>query len=174
MYWLYNRDFAYTQRWAGKKFQSKPDILTANLRTLKAGWDFAETNDLLKHSFQFAKLSKAPIPGVYRSVTGNQAAALGLMAAAQKAGLRLYLGSYPITPATDIMHELAKYPDFATVFQAEDEIAAIGAAIGASFGGALAVTTTSGPGFSLKSEFMNLAVMVELPLVIVNVQRAGT
>lgn len=173
IYWLYNRDFSHTQKWVEKKFKSKPDILSANLRTLRAGWDYAEASELLKTSFRFRKSPQAPVPGVYRSVTGNQAAALGLMAAAQRAGLRLYLGSYPITPATDIMHELAKSREFATVFQAEDEIAAIGAAIGASFGGALAATTTSGPGFSLKSEFMNLAVMVELPLVIVDVQRAG-
>ncbi|MBK7961109.1 MAG: 2-oxoacid:acceptor oxidoreductase subunit alpha [Bdellovibrionales bacterium] len=173
IYWLFNRDFSYTEKWVEKKFKTKPDILSANLRTLRAGWDYAESSDLLKTTFRFKKSTQVPVPGVYRSVTGNQAAALGLMAAAQRAGLRLYLGSYPITPATDIMHELAKSRDFATVFQAEDEIAAIGAAIGASFGGALAATTTSGPGFSLKSEFMNLAVMVELPLVIVDVQRAG-
>ena len=175
IYWLFNRDPSGTIRWIERKFKAKPDILEGNKRALQAGMKFAAESGAFECSYRFKGNStgKNPQPGVYRSVTGNQAAALGLIAASQKSGLPLYLGSYPITPATDIMHELIKYREFATVFQAEDEIAAIGAAIGASFGGALAATTTSGPGFSLKSEFMNLAVMVELPLIIVDVQRAG-
>jgi 2-oxoglutarate ferredoxin oxidoreductase subunit alpha len=171
--WFYNRNPEYAIKWMTKKFQNKPDILKANLMTLEGGLSFGETAPAFSHRWGLKKSSQNLKAGTYRNVSGNQAAALGLMAAAEKSGLRLFLGSYPITPATDIMQELTKFPDFATVFQAEDEIAAIGAAIGASFGGALATTTTSGPGFSLKSEFMNLAVMTELPLVIVDVQRAG-
>lgn len=171
--WLYQRTPDYAFKWLEKKFGKKTDILKANLRTLEGGLQFGETSEAIPHRWNLTKSTQVKTPGVYRNITGNQAAAMGLMAAAERAQLRLFLGSYPITPATDIMHELTKYPDQATVFQAEDEIAAIGAAIGASFGGALAATTTSGPGFSLKSEFMNLAVMTELPLVIIDVQRAG-
>ncbi len=173
LYWLYNRDLNYTMKWIEKKFLSKPSIMEANKKALMAGLAYAESHDAFTHSFKIAKSGVTPKPGVYRNISGNQAAALGMIAAAQKSGLKLFLGSYPITPATDIMHELAKHRDFCTVFQAEDEIAAIGATLGASFGGALALTTTSGPGFSLKSEFMNLAMIVELPMVIIDVQRAG-
>jgi 2-oxoglutarate ferredoxin oxidoreductase subunit alpha len=173
VYWLFNRDPRHTRKWIDKKFAKKEVFLRANAKTFEAGIAYANDNPLFTHSFKMKKPKAALAPGTYRNVTGNQAMALGLIAAAQKAGLKLFLGSYPITPATDIMHELVKHRDFATVLQAEDEIAAIGSAIGASFGGALAATTTSGPGFSLKSEFMNLAVMVELPLVIVDVQRGG-
>ncbi|GIL18871.1 MAG: 2-oxoglutarate ferredoxin oxidoreductase subunit alpha [Oligoflexia bacterium] len=171
--WLYNRSPEYSRKWMTKKFERKADILKANMRTFEGGLQFGETCAALNHRWNLKKSGPAPKAGVYRNITGNQAAAMGLMAAAERSGLRLFLGSYPITPATDIMHELSKYPDFATVFQAEDEIAGIGSAIGAAFGGALAATNTSGPGFSLKSEFMNLAVMTELPLVIIDVQRAG-
>lgn len=171
--WMYQRSPNYSYKWMTKKFQNKPDILKANRMTLDAGLVFGETYPTFTNRWDLKKTKKDLKPGVYRNVTGNQAAAFGLMAAAERAGLRLFLGSYPITPATDIMHELTKYPEHATVFQAEDEIAAIGASIGAAFGGALAATNTSGPGFSLKSEFMNLAVITELPLVIIDVQRAG-
>ncbi len=171
--WLYNKSTLATQKWIQKKFASKPEILKANLLALDGGYNYGPTYGNIKHRWIFSDTVTKKVPGTYRNISGNQAIAMGLMAAAQRANLRLFLGSYPITPATDIMHELAKYPDQATILQAEDEIAGIGSAIGAAFGGALAVTTTSGPGFSLKSEFMNLAVMTELPLVIVDVQRAG-
>jgi 2-oxoglutarate ferredoxin oxidoreductase subunit alpha len=173
VYWLFGCNASYSLGWMKRKFAAKPQILEANERAYSAGHEYAACTEQLPHSFALRKEGKARKPGVYRNVTGNQAAALGLIAAARKSGLELFLGSYPITPATDIMQELTRHRDFAKVFQAEDEIAAIGAAIGAAFGGALAATTTSGPGFSLKSEFMNLAVMTELPLVIIDVQRAG-
>lgn len=173
IYWLFNRNPEHTQKWIQKKFAKKELFLKANTLTFEAGMKYAAENEIFDRSFKLKKSTQKIKPGQYRNVTGNHAAALGLIAASQKAGLKLFLGSYPITPATDIMHELVKHRDFATVLQAEDEIAAIGSAIGASFGGALAATTTSGPGFSLKSEFMNLAVMVELPLIIVDVQRGG-
>jgi 2-oxoglutarate/2-oxoacid ferredoxin oxidoreductase subunit alpha len=173
VYWLFNRSKDYTLNWLNKKFKSKPEILEANLKAFEAGWSFGEAGDLFTKSYKLRKSERNIKPGVYRNITGNTAAALGLITAAKRAGLKLFLGSYPITPATDILHELSRHKQFATIFQAEDEIAAIGATLGASFGGALAATTTSGPGFSLKSEFMNLAVMVELPMVIINVQRAG-
>jgi 2-oxoglutarate ferredoxin oxidoreductase subunit alpha len=172
-YWLYRRATATTREWIQRKFGKKPEVAEANLRALQTGWDYGETSEAFSTTYIIRKTARAKKPGTYRYVTGNTAMALGFMAAAQRSGLKLFLGSYPITPATDIMHELAKHPKFATVFQAEDEIAAIGAAIGASYGGNLAITTTSGPGLSLKSEFMNLAVIAELPLVIVDVQRAG-
>jgi 2-oxoglutarate ferredoxin oxidoreductase subunit alpha len=172
-YWLFHRSMETTEKWIMQKFKKKPDVAEANLRVLRAGYNYGEAAELFRVSYEIRKTEKHRGQGLYRYVTGNQAAALGLMAAAQRAGLKLFLGSYPITPATDILHELSKFPEFAKVFQAEDEIAAIGSAIGASFGGALAVTTTSGPGLSLKSEFMNLAVITELPLVIIDVQRAG-
>lgn len=172
-YWLFHRSMETTEKWIAQKFKKKPDVAEANLRVLRAGYNYGEAAELFRVSYEIRKVEKHRPQGLYRYVTGNQATALGLMAAAQRAGLKLFLGSYPITPATDILHELCKYPEFAKVFQAEDEIAAIGSALGASYGGALAVTTTSGPGLSLKSEFMNLAVIAELPLVIVDVQRAG-
>ncbi|MCU0452632.1 MAG: 2-oxoacid:acceptor oxidoreductase subunit alpha [Bacteroidetes bacterium] len=172
MFWMYNRPIEPTVDWIYEKFKNKPDIKEANTRVLKAGWNYGETTEIFKVRYEVgpAKLT----PGKYRNITGNQATAWGLMAAAKKAKLELFLGTYPITPASDILHELSIYKSFGVkTFQAEDEIAGITSAIGAAFGGALATTTTSGPGVALKSEAMGLAVMVELPVVIVNVQRGG-
>lgn len=172
MYWMYNRPIDSTVTWIQKKFASKPDILEANLRVLKAGWNYGETTEIFTVRYTVGKARLAP--GKYRNITGNQATAWGLMAAASKARLDLFLGSYPITPASDILHELSVYKHFGVkTFQAEDEIAGITSAIGASFGGDLGVTTTSGPGVALKTEALGLAVMVELPLVLCNVQRGG-
>ncbi|OFZ20421.1 MAG: 2-oxoglutarate ferredoxin oxidoreductase subunit alpha [Bdellovibrionales bacterium GWB1_55_8] len=171
-YWLFNRSMEQTQKWLKKKFAAKPQLLEANLKVLQAGWNFGNTAEMFSTSYVIRK-QETRKPGTYRYVTGNTAAALGLLAAAKRSGLKLFLGSYPITPATDILHELSKYKQHVTVFQAEDEIAGIGSAVGAAFGGALAVTTTSGPGLSLKTEFLGLACMVELPLVVIDVQRAG-
>jgi 2-oxoglutarate ferredoxin oxidoreductase subunit alpha len=172
MYWMYNRSVDTTVEWIRSKFKSKPDIVEANTRVLKAGWSFAETTEIFNVRYD---VKAASLPrGKYRNITGNTAVALGLVAAASKAKLDLFLGSYPITPASDILHELSMYKEFGVkTFQAEDEIAAITSAIGASFGGALAATTTSGPGVALKTEAIGLALMVELPLLIINVQRGG-
>jgi len=172
-YALFQRSTATTESWLKHKFGSKPEILQANLKTLAHGIDMAKDDRLVPIHFSMKKSSKKRRSGVYRQVTGNTATALGLIAAAHCAGRHLFLGSYPITPATDILHTLCNYPEQATVFQAEDEIAAIGSALGAAYGGSLAATSTSGPGFSLKSEFLNLAVIAELPLLVVNVQRVG-
>ncbi|MGH2567136.1 MAG: 2-oxoacid:acceptor oxidoreductase subunit alpha [Bacteroidota bacterium] len=172
MYWMYNRPMDPTIDWIQKKFANKPEIVEANIRVLKAGWNYGETTEIFAVRYEVApaKLS----PGKYRNITGNQATAWGLMAAAKKANLNLFLGSYPITPASDILHELSAYKHFGVkTFQAEDEIAGIASAIGASFGGELGITTTSGPGVALKSEALGLAVMVELPLIVCNVQRGG-
>ncbi len=172
MYWMYNRPVDSTLDWIKTKFSSKPDIIEANTRVLKAGWNYGETTEIFAVRYEVgpAKLS----PGKYRNITGNEATAWGMMAAAKKANLDLFLGSYPITPASDILHELSLYKNFGVkTFQAEDEIAGVTSAIGASFSGALGVTTTSGPGVALKSEALGLAVMVELPLVVCNVQRGG-
>ena len=171
-YWLYNRSMDPTFRWIGDKFSKKPLIAEANKLALKAGYSYCEATEAFQVSYEIppAKLEK----GHYRSLSGNQAVALGFVTAAQKAGLTLFLGSYPITPASDILHELSQYKDFGVLtFQAEDEIAAITSSIGASYAGALAITTTSGPGMALKTEALGLAVMTELPLVIVDVQRGG-
>jgi len=172
MYWMYNRSIDNTVAWIKAKFKTKPDIVEANTRVLKAGWNFAETTEIFNVRYD---VKAASLPrGKYRNVTGNTAAALGLVVAASKAKLDLFLGSYPITPASDILHELSMFKEYGVkTFQAEDEIAAITSAIGASFGGALAVTTTSGPGVALKTEAIGLAVMVELPLLIINIQRGG-
>jgi 2-oxoglutarate ferredoxin oxidoreductase subunit alpha len=172
MYWMYNRSVDTTVEWIKSKFKNKPDIVEANTRVLKAGWNFAETTEIFNVRYD---VKAASLPrGKYRNVTGNTAVALGLVVAAGKAKLDLFLGSYPITPASDILHELSMYKEYGVkTFQAEDEIAAITSAIGASFGGALAVTTTSGPGVALKTEAIGLAVMVELPLLIINIQRGG-
>ncbi len=172
MYWMYNRSIDNTVAWIKSKFKNKPDIVEANTRVLKAGWNFAETTEIFNVRYD---VKAASLPsGKYRNITGNTAVALGLVVAASKAKLDLFLGSYPITPASDILHELAMYKEYGVkTFQAEDEIAAITSAIGASFGGALAVTTTSGPGIALKTEAIGLAVMVELPLLIINIQRGG-
>ncbi|MSP64619.1 MAG: 2-oxoacid:acceptor oxidoreductase subunit alpha [Ignavibacteria bacterium] len=172
MYWMYNRSIDQSIKWVQNKFKSKPEIVEANIRVLKAGWNFAETTEIftVKYTVEPASLPK----GKYRNITGNSATAIGLVAAAEKANLNLFLGTYPITPASDILHDLSMYKEFnVRTFQAEDEIAAITSTIGASFGGSLAVTTTSGPGIALKTEAIGLAVMVELPLIIINVQRGG-
>ncbi len=172
MYWMYNRPLETTIEWLKGKFKNKPDILEANIRVLKAGWNYSETTEIFSVRYEVGPAKLAP--GRYRNITGNQAVAWGLMTAAKKARLDLFLGTYPITPASDILHELSMYKSHGVkTFQAEDEIAGICSAIGASFGGALGTTTTSGPGVALKTEAIGLAVMVELPLVIVNVQRGG-
>jgi 2-oxoglutarate ferredoxin oxidoreductase subunit alpha len=172
MFWMYERPMETTIKWIETKFADKPDLIQANLRALHAGWNFGETTEMFttRYTVKPANLK----PGLYRNITGNQATAWGLMAAAEKAGLKLFLGSYPITPASDILHELSIHKNFGVkTFQAEDEIAGISSAIGASFTGSLAATTTSGPGMALKTEALSLAIMTELPLIIVNVQRGG-
>ena len=171
-YWLFNRPLEPTVVWLNKKFKGKEDVILANVHSLQAGWNFAEKNPDFKSQFLIDKSALAP--GKYRSITGNQAVALALVVAATKAHLPLFLGSYPITPATDILHAISGYKQYGVKhLQAEDEIAAIASAIGAAFGGSLAVTTTSGPGLSLKTEAIGLAIMTELPLIIIDVQRAG-
>jgi 2-oxoglutarate ferredoxin oxidoreductase subunit alpha len=172
IYWLYNRDLDTTIEYLKDKFKKKESILNSNIDVLKAGYFYGETAELFSSRY---KVEKATMdPGTYRSIMGNQALSMGLIAAAQKSGLQLFLGSYPITPATDILHELSKYKNFnVKTFQAEDEIAGISAAIGASYGGSIGLTTTSGPGMALKTEAMGLAMMLEIPLVIVNIQRGG-
>ncbi|HMJ81148.1 MAG TPA: 2-oxoacid:acceptor oxidoreductase subunit alpha [Candidatus Dormibacteraeota bacterium] len=172
MFWLYERSMEPTVEWIDDKFSKRPVIAEANRRALKAGYAFGETTELFHTQYRVAPARLAP--GTYRNITGNEATALGFVTAAQLAQRPLFYGSYPITPASDILHSLSSYKQFGVrTFQAEDEIAAIGAAIGASYGGALGLTGTSGPGLALKSEALNLAVMVELPLVVVDVQRAG-
>ena len=170
--WLYHRPTQGTIDFLNKKFASKPEILRANIAAFEAGWSFGETTEVFSVQYEVAP---ATMPaGLYRNISGNPALAMGLITAAQKSGLPLFLGTYPITPASDILHELSKHKRFGVAtFQAEDEIAGIGAAIGASYGGALAVTTTSGPGIALKSEAIGLAVTLELPLIVVDVQRGG-
>jgi 2-oxoglutarate ferredoxin oxidoreductase subunit alpha len=169
-YWLYSRPMETTERWIVSKF--KEPYREANLRALRAGYNYAETVELFHERFEVAPMRQEP--GIYRNIMGNQATALGLVVGANKAGLPLFLGSYPITPASDILHYLSGYKTQGVcTFQAEDEIAAITSAIGASFGGALGLTTTSGPGMALKTEAMGLAVMTELPLIVVNIQRGG-
>ncbi|NPA42402.1 MAG: 2-oxoacid:acceptor oxidoreductase subunit alpha [Chlorobi bacterium] len=172
VYWLYGKDPKYTIEFLRKKFKNKPEIVEANIKALKTGWNYAETLELIPVSYI---IDEAPHHAEeYKIITGNTATAWGFLAAAEKAGLQLYLGSYPITPATDILQELSKYRQLDVIaFQAEDEIAGISSAIGASFTGKLAITTTSGPGLALKSEAIGLAVMLEIPLVIVDVQRGG-
>ncbi len=172
IFWMFDRNLEYTINFLNEKFAKKPEIAAANVKTLQAGWNYGDTTELFTNRFavEAAKLA----PGTYRNITGNHAVAIGLIAAAEQAGLELFLGSYPITPASDILHELSKYKsNNVRTFQAEDEIAGICSAIGASYAGKLAVTTTSGPGVSLKAEAMGLALMLEIPLVIVNVQRGG-
>jgi 2-oxoglutarate ferredoxin oxidoreductase subunit alpha len=170
--WLYNRPTEATIRFLETKFAKKPEIAKANIAAFQAGWNYGETTESFSVSYEVKPARLAP--GTYRNITGNQALALGLVAASVRSGLPLFLGSYPITPASDILHELSKHKRFGVrTFQAEDEIAGVGAALGASFGGSLGVTTTSGPGVVLKSETIGLAVATELPLIIVDVQRAG-
>ena len=170
--WLYDRPAEGTLSFLKSKFAGKPEIMAANLAAFQAGWNFGETTEAfsVRYEVKPARLT----PGTYRNISGNTALAYGLIAASQLAGLPLFLGSYPITPASDILHELARHKRFGVrTFQAEDEIGAIGAALGASFGGSLAVTSTSGPGMLLKAETIGLAVSVELPLIVCDIQRAG-
>ncbi|MBC7689243.1 MAG: 2-oxoacid:acceptor oxidoreductase subunit alpha [Aquabacterium sp.] len=172
LYWMYNREMDNTIQFIKDKFGKKPEIFESNVRALQAGYNYGDTTETFttRYTVEKAKME----PGTYRSIMGNQALSYGLIAAAQKSGLQLFLGSYPITPASDILHELSKYKNFGIkTFQAEDEIAAITSSIGASYGGSLGVTTTSGPGMALKAEAMGLAVMLEIPLIIINVQRGG-
>ncbi len=172
LYWLYGRDMDSTTTFLREKFGKKPDIFESNIKVLQAGYNYGETTEAFLTTY---KVEKARMePGKYRSIMGNQALAYGLIAASQKSGLSLFLGSYPITPASDILHELSRHKNFGVrTFQAEDEIAAISSAIGAAYGGSLGVTTTSGPGMALKAEAMGLAVMLEIPLLIIDVQRGG-
>jgi 2-oxoglutarate/2-oxoacid ferredoxin oxidoreductase subunit alpha len=170
--WLYQRPIESTLSYLESRFKKTPEVLEANIRVLKAGYNYGETTEMFASSYEVpaAQIS----PGLYRNITGNSATALGFVAAAVKAGRPLFLGSYPITPASDVLHELSGYKNFPVyTFQAEDEIAGVCSAIGASFGGAIAITTTSGPGMNLKAEAVGLAVKVELPLVITDIQRAG-
>ena len=172
VYWMYDRSTQHTIDFFNKKFKSKPNIIEANTKVLNAGFYFAETLELIPNAYTITPAKMAS--GTYRIIMGNTATAWGFLAAAEKSGLELFLGSYPITPATDILHELVKHKHFGVkAFQAEDEIAGIASAIGASFAGDLSITTTSGPGLALKGEALGLAMMVELPLVVVNVQRGG-
>jgi 2-oxoglutarate/2-oxoacid ferredoxin oxidoreductase subunit alpha len=171
-YWLYNRSMDLTYKWIEDKFKAKPLLVEANKLAMRAGYNYCEATEAFQVSYEIppAKLT----PGTYRNLSGNQALAIGFVAASQKSGLPLFLGSYPITPASDILHELSMYKNFGVMtFQAEDEIAAITSAIGAAYSGALAMTTTSGPGMALKTEAMGLAIMTELPLVICDIQRGG-
>lgn len=171
-YWLYNRSVDSTVRWIEDKFKNKPILVEANKLAMKAGYSYCEATEAFQISYEIPPAQLAP--GVYRNLSGNQALALGFITASQKSGLRLFQGSYPITPASDILHELSQYKDFGVMtFQAEDEIAAITSAIGAAYAGALAITTTSGPGMALKTEAMGLAVAVEIPLIVCDIQRGG-
>jgi 2-oxoglutarate ferredoxin oxidoreductase subunit alpha len=172
MYWMFNRSMEASLEWIQDKFKKTPEFVEANSRVLKAGYNYGETTEIfvVRYDVAPAKLE----PGTYRSITGNEAVAFGLIAASVKSGLDLFLGTYPITPASDILHELSRHKNFRVkTFQAEDEIAAIASTIGAAYSGALAATTTSGPGLALKGEAIGLALMTELPLVIVNIQRGG-
>ncbi|HEX2569565.1 MAG TPA: 2-oxoacid:acceptor oxidoreductase subunit alpha [Polyangia bacterium] len=173
MFWLYNRDTEKEIKNIQEKFGKTPAIAEANIKVFKAGYHYGETAEIFTHSYQVRPATHVE-PGVYRNITGNEAAAIGFVAAAQLSGLKLFLGSYPITPASDLLHQLSTYKNYGVcTFQAEDEIAAVSSAIGAAFGGHLALTTTSGPGLALKGEAMGLAMMTELPVVIVDVQRGG-
>lgn len=171
--WLFNRDLKIAEDFIREKFAKKPEIAEANIKVIRAGYDYGHnTHSSVAHTYRIE--SKSTTPGRYMDITGNKATAYGFIAAAEKAGLKLYLGSYPITPATDVLHELSKHKSLGVMtVQCEDEIAGCASAVGASFAGALAVTSTSGPGICLKSEAMNLAVIMELPLVVLDVQRGG-
>jgi 2-oxoglutarate ferredoxin oxidoreductase subunit alpha len=172
LYWMYNRDMDSSIQFLTEKFGKKPDLLNSNIKALQAGYNYGDTTETFttRYKVEAAKME----PGQYRSIMGNQALSYGLIAAGQKSGLPIFLGTYPITPASDILHDLSKYKNFGIrTFQAEDEIAGISAAIGAAYGGSLGVTTTSGPGMALKTEAMGLAVMLEIPLIIINIQRGG-
>lgn len=170
LYWMYNRSLDITIKFLEDKFGKKPAILDANLKVLRAGYNYGDTTETFRTRYQVQPAKMAT--GSYRNIMGNQATAIGLVAASHQAGIPLFVGTYPITPASDILHELSKHKSFGVkTFQAEDEIAGICTAIGASFGGSLAVTTSSGPGIALKGEAMGLAIMLEIPLVVINVQR---
>ncbi len=172
LYWMYNRNMENTINFLTEKFGKKPEILESNVKALQSGYNFGDTTETFSARYTVQKAIMES--GTYRSMMGNQALSYGLIAASQKSGLPIFLGSYPITPASDILHELSRHKSFGVrTFQAEDEIAAITSAIGASYGGSLGVTTTSGPGMALKAEAMGLAVMLEIPLIIINVQRGG-
>lgn len=172
LYWMYNRPLDSTINFLEKKFKNKPEIASGNVKVLKEGYHFGETAEIFSEKYTVHKASIGP--GEYRSIIGNKATVLGLVAAARQANLPLFFGSYPITPASDVLHELSKLKNFGvSTFQAEDEIAAVSSAIGAAFGGNLGVTSSSGPGIALKGEAIGLAVMLELPLVVLNIQRAG-
>lgn len=171
-YYMYSRDLGATEKWISEKFSGKQDLIDANIKALRSGYNFADTIEVIGQRY---KIAPAKIEsGIYRQINGNTALSWGIMLGAQKAKTNLFLGSYPITPASDILHELSKHKNQGVItFQAEDEIAAVCSAIGASFGGALGLTTSSGPGIALKSEGINLAVIYELPLIVVDVQRGG-
>ncbi|WP_089107682.1 2-oxoacid:acceptor oxidoreductase subunit alpha [Streptomyces hyaluromycini] len=172
--WMYHRPTEGTERFLQQKFARKPEVMKANLAAFRAGWNFGETTEEFAVSYEVAPAATAFPVGRYRNISGNLALSYGLVAASRLAGLPLFLGSYPITPASDILHELSRHKNFGVrTFQAEDEIAGVGAALGAAFGGALGVTTTSGPGIALKSETIGLAVSLELPLLVIDVQRGG-
>ena len=172
IYWLYGRDLEPTLRWVRHRFRDRPEVLDADVKALRSGWNFGETTEALTRSYHVPPAALEP--GEYRNITGNQALACGLIAAAELSGKTLFYGSYPITPASDILHELARHKRFGVrTFQAEDEIAAVTSAIGAAYGGAMAVTASSGPGIALKTEAMGLAVMFELPLLVLSIQRGG-
>ncbi len=172
MYYLYHRSMDVSIQWIQTKFAGKPELVEANTLALKGGYAYCEAAEIFQVTYEVPPAHLQP--GTYRNISGNQALALGLVAAARTADRPLFLGSYPITPASDILHELSQYKNFGVyTFQAEDEIAAVGSALGASFAGAIGLTTTSGPGMALKMEFIGLAIMVELPLIIVNIQRGG-
>ncbi len=172
MYWMFTRPMDSTINWIKEKFKKSPELIEANTRVLKAGYAFGETTEMFAARYEVKPAALKP--GKYRSVMGNEAVAWGLIAASVKSGLDLFLGSYPITPASDILHELSKHKNFRVkTFQAEDEIAGITSAIGAAYGGSIGVTTTSGPGLALKAEALGLAVMLELPLVVCDIQRGG-
>ncbi|MBI2340395.1 MAG: 2-oxoacid:acceptor oxidoreductase subunit alpha [Deltaproteobacteria bacterium] len=172
MFWLYERPMEATIQWIGEKFKAKPELAEANKMALKGGYNFGETTEIFKKHYRVPKASLAP--GAYRNITGNEATAIGFIAGSRLTGKELLYASYPITPASDILHELSRHKGFGVkTCQAEDEIAAIGMAIGASFAGSIGLTGTSGPGLALKSESISLAIMMELPLVIINVQRGG-
>jgi len=172
LYFMYNRDMENTIKFLKEKFGKKPEIYESNVKVLQAGYNYGDTTEIFTTTYSVEKAKMEP--GNYRSIMGNQGVSFGLIAASQKSGLPLFLGSYPITPASDILHDLSKYKNFGVrTFQAEDEIAAITSAIGAAYGGSLGVTTSSGPGIALKGEAMGLAVMLEIPLIIINIQRGG-
>lgn len=172
LYWMFDRNMDSTVNFLREKFGHKDEILNSNIKVLQAGFNYGDTTETFTSRYRVEKARMEP--GLYRSIMGNQALAYGLIAAGEKSGLPIFLGSYPITPASDILHDLAKYKNFGVrTFQAEDEIAAIASAIGASYGGSLGITTTSGPGMALKTEAMGLAVMMEIPLLIINIQRGG-